>query len=337
MNYPIFTATGLGLKSHTIHPSVVYVPNGWNGHTYWMAETPMPPFRCKPYRDRYELPTILFSDDGLSWQSVSNNPIDNLTDAQIVDKAYLSDTHLILVNNRLECYYRLCEHQDKHTIIYRKTSTDGYHWSERETIADNKDKDIFGKEIISPAIVCRADKYQMFYVDDMPGHIERGIRMAESNDNIRWGISRKVSLTSRDLEYSGTEPSKPWHIDVQFYNNQYHLLIYDFERHLTYWVSNDGLHFIFIQKILEPSHKKGDFFSNGLYRGCMIWKNGQMSVYFSAIKGYSCIGLLQVNKNQSVTILDGCHGKEKIWHWGRVLYAPIHHIYRYLCKKLHLL
>ena len=24
------------------HPSVVYIPGGWNGYAYWMAETPYP-------------------------------------------------------------------------------------------------------------------------------------------------------------------------------------------------------------------------------------------------------------------------------------------------------
>ena len=48
------------------HPSVLFFPTGWCGHRYWMVETPYP-IGGKPYRDRWEIPLIHTSEDGLNW------------------------------------------------------------------------------------------------------------------------------------------------------------------------------------------------------------------------------------------------------------------------------
>src|SRR5699024_10013244 len=45
-----------------VHPSVLYFPDGWNGHRYWMAYTPY-----AGGTDGREDPCIAYSDDGTNW------------------------------------------------------------------------------------------------------------------------------------------------------------------------------------------------------------------------------------------------------------------------------
>lgn len=101
------------LQPHPWHPSVVYIPEGWNGHKYWMAQTPFPPADVKPYRDRYELPCIHYSDDGIKWNPIISNPIEDLMPEEIEAHNYYSDPHLVLRDGVLECYYRYTMLQNK--------------------------------------------------------------------------------------------------------------------------------------------------------------------------------------------------------------------------------
>ena len=134
MKTPIDIEIPMSLPQHPWHPSVVYVQEGWNGHMCWMAQTPYPPFHVAPYKDRWELPCILYSNDGVRWKSIETNPIDNLTEEQIASHSYHSDPHLVMKEGVLYCYYRLMENHDARTTIIRKKSRDGVKWSEREII-----------------------------------------------------------------------------------------------------------------------------------------------------------------------------------------------------------
>ncbi len=70
------------------HPSVLFFENGFEGYKYWMAESPYPIRSILPYRDRWETPCIHFSNDGKKWESIKDNPIDDLTEEEIKNKYY---------------------------------------------------------------------------------------------------------------------------------------------------------------------------------------------------------------------------------------------------------
>ena len=112
------------------HPSVVYIPDYFSGHKWWMTQSPYHPrVKLKPYRARWELPCVHYSDDGILWKSIVNNPVDDLTKQQIADENYLSDPHLVYKDGVLELYYRLTLLADKQiqgnkTVLYKKTSAD---------------------------------------------------------------------------------------------------------------------------------------------------------------------------------------------------------------------
>ena len=301
MKTPIDIEIPKTLPQHPWHPSVVYVPEGWNGHRFWMAQTPYPPFQVAPYKDRWELPCIHYSNDGLHWKSIEANPIDDLTKEQIANKCYFSDTHLLLRDNRLECFYRFVEEPKKRTIIYKKVSLDGIHWkNEGEWRIESGD-------VISPAFIWTGKEYCCWYVDDTFTNLKRKIRYAKSVDGIAWTQGVECSLDRENIW--------PWHIDVQYCDGKYQLLVFDVDHQLlVMFQSEDGIRFVYQKELLRTSGRAFDFYNRSLYRACSVRVGEHNRVYFSASNTrQSYIGVLQTSLDfQATEILSPLHGCKKI-------------------------
>lgn len=84
---------------HVLHPSIVYIPNGWNGYTYWCAYTPYPDSDSE-----YENPCVAASNDGNTWVAKGSQPLV----ASPTGAAYNSDTDLYYdeTGNQLVLVYR---------------------------------------------------------------------------------------------------------------------------------------------------------------------------------------------------------------------------------------
>ena len=330
MNAPIDIEIPKGLPSHPWHPSVVYAEEGWNGHLWWMAETPYPPFDMEPYKDRWELPCIHYSDDGKHWKS-AGAPIDDLTDAQIASHSYHSDPHLELKGGVMFCYYRLMEDHDAKTTIIRKQSTDGEHWSEREIIELKIEDWRLKKEVISPAIVWTGEKWRMYYVDDTFTNLARGIQMAESEDGVHFENKGSV-WTQQEV--------KPWHIDVQLIDGTYYLLVHDVDnRTLTLFDSEDGVIWGNRKELLKASKRITDYWSQQLYRACLVKANNQMQVFFSATDGMaSYIGLMVQNEQGGLDIIDCLSGNEKaafvICFWWHRCIQFVNRVVHFIEKRI---
>lgn len=324
MTTPISISFPASMPCHPWHPSVVYLEEGWNGHRYWMAETPFPPFDVKPYKDRWELPCIHFSDDGVHWES-AGVPIDDLTEEQIASHSYHSDPHLVMKDGVLYCYYRLMEDHDARTTIIRKSSKDGVNWSEREIIQ------VPGREIISPAIVWTGAKWRMYYVDDTYTNLKRGIQMAESEDGVHFENNGSI-WEPQDV--------KPWHIDVQLIDGQYYLLVHDVDnKTLTLYDSKDGVKWHNGKELLKASKRLYDFWSNMLYRACIVKENNELHVYFSASDGMaSYIGKMKQNEQGEFDIVDCLSGTEKaafvIRFWWRRGVQFIQRVIHFIEKRI---
>ena len=303
MQLPIVIHNTSNMPLYFWHPSVVYNPEGFGGHKWWMAQSPYhPAVELRPYRARWELPCIHYSDDGIIWKSIAMNPIDDLSEEQLLEQDYLSDPHLIYKDGMLELYYRLTLLRDKQlignkTLLFKKLSTDGVNWSERVVVADlrkNEDIEVWGEQIISQTIVWTGKEYICWYVDGSGYKKDRGIKVAISKDGVSWQKAKQCILK----DYQDT----PWHIDVQQYDNMYHMLCYgDSQGVLTHLTSEDGEIWRYAGDILEPSHNWKDFYSERLYRACSIRVNDMFYVYFSAAsKHRSYIGLLQTSDWQNI-------------------------------------
>lgn len=258
------------------HPSVLYFEKGWNGYKYWMTETPFSP-NSKPYRDRNECPSIHVSNDGITWSEIITNPIDNLTEKEVEEFDYFSDPHLVFAHNRIECWYRFTHRAGikenfNNLQLVRRVCEDGINWGEREVLVNQatNEGDSLGNMVVSPSILYQNGKYRMWYVNS-ESRTYRELSYSESTDGKSWMPQRKCILQGSD--------NTPWHIDVNFIEGKYYLINYDFNN-LTLWESNDGLKFKYINKILEPS-VTGSFYSEGLYRACIL-KDTELKIYFSS-------------------------------------------------------
>jgi hypothetical protein len=204
------------------HPSVVYVADGWNGYTYWMAFTPFP---ASPR----ENPSIVASNDGVNWEVPEGltNPIASLADAVSAGYDYWADTEMVLDGDTMVLYFKGTDTGVANEYV-RTTSTDGITWTELAVVVTDAG--------VSPSIVIESDgSYTMFEVDD-------NIARRTSADGITW--------TSATL---GTRPTLPspyglWHLAVeQDANGVYHALATasvptgTAPYRLFYWASTDGL------------------------------------------------------------------------------------------------
>ena len=292
MHNPLKISNTSTLPRYFWHPSVVYVPEGLGGHKWWMAQTPFPPCEFKPYRDRYELPCVHYSDDGVQWFAIEGNPVDDITPEQEKNMDFMSDPHLIYKDRCLEIVYRLSmriTYDETETILIRKTSKDGVHWSERQIIADLRkpeDKAIWGEQIISQSMIWTGKEYLCWYVDGSWFKKNRGVKLVQSKDGENWDKAEICTL--------GDYKEKPWHIDVQKVEGVYHMLCYHYEtdvlRHLT---SKDGHNWEFDTQVLTHAKSLLSFYSSKIYRSCMVAIDKEYYIYFSGATSYrSYIGLI---------------------------------------------
>lgn len=316
MHTPLVIKYTKNVKSFPWHPSIVYVEEGWNGHKWWMAESPLPPMDMEPYRDRWELPCIHYSDDGVYWNTISNNPIDDIDEEMILAHNYLSDPHLVMRDSILECWYRLSllnnrTIENNKTILLKKISVDGVNWSERIVVADlrnENDKQKWGSQIISQSLIWADNHYMCWYVD-RSGYLNgRKIRYISSMDSVNWEESKECVLCGPLID--------PWHIDVQKINGYYQMIIYDLNE-LTWWESKDGLNFSFVSWVLCPTRKfPYTFYADGLYRACIVYvkKMNTYHVFFSGKLGkHSYIGLLKTEDRKCFYPQNGV--KSPFWFW----------------------
>lgn len=286
------------------HPSVIYRKSGFGGHCYWMAQTPYPTIDIFPYRDRYEVPCVYYSDNGIKWIPV-NNPLDDLSESEIEDKCYFSDPHLVEHDGCLEIYYRFSDREGT-VVIYKRTSQDGWIWSDRIVVADLHDEEtcrIWGKNIISPAVLwTQGIGYECWYIDDTYKEISRHVRYATSKDGVHWEFS-KVCVVYGDIA--------PWHIDVQRIDGELNMLIYDVNAEkLDWYIGRTTTQWHYFRSLLRPSGKRGDFYETGLYRACLVKVGHVYNIYFSAHnKEQSAIGLLRTEDRKHFKI---CSGQS--WH-----------------------
>lgn len=300
--YIFFCKGGLKIKTpdgydEPYHPSVLYFENSWNGWKYWMAFTPMP-HSAEPYPDRWENPCVVVSKDGIRWEYPDGKvqPLEDLSDIQIKNKNYYSDTHLVFNEdkNRLELFFRLNEGEDCGIIrIFRKCSYDGIAWSEKELLTSENDE-VISLKAVSPAVIYENGRYSMWFVADEGA--KGPVYIASSEDGLFWGDIKKCELKGRFVE--------PWHIDCKHIDGCYKLLVYDQNNELTLWKSTDGRSFDFEGLLLKPSRQAGSFYNRGLYRSCLVNTKDGIKMYFSAFDGEkNGFGIASVNKTGKASVV----------------------------------
>lgn len=270
------------LKNHlgniqNVHPKVLYIPDGFGGHEYWMAYTPYP-----NSNDMYENPCVAYSDDGCNWTNISGNPIDYPN-----GNGYNSDTHLVYRadTGTLECWYRYvgpATQDPREETIYRQTTNDGVTWSAKEMLYSNVSGNY--AKLLSPSVIVENNKYCMWVVNGDNGSVIDYYE-APISDVTQMAKVRTLTFTITDNGIS----VKPWHIDVIKDGNTYVMLIMC--RNGTS-ISNNACS-LFIATSLDnvtysnPVKVVGgaDNWDKYMYRSSIVKVNDIYRIYYSATKG----------------------------------------------------
>ena len=189
----------------TVHPDVLYVPEGFGKESkkYLMTLTPLP-----NGTEYFENPEFLVSNEGLNWSlpKRGKSPVVDFPDDWV---GYNSDPSLLLDGGILHMFYRAVEDRGRATRVTIKhiSTSDGVAWSSADSLISsarkhNKDTAV----LMSPTILKLADSYRMWLVSSSDSHLK--VFLYESSDLLTWREREEVS-------FGGLEDGvEPWHLDV---------------------------------------------------------------------------------------------------------------------------
>lgn len=188
------------------HPSIIHVPDGWNGYEYWMAFTPYP-----TGLERHEDPNIVCSHDGNTW--VVPDGLTNPLDDQLGrPNPYNSDTHLTWgPNGEMVCSWRMVDRPNGgQNVIKWSWSTNGSDWTTPVEIF-RAPLEAEYSTFVSQAIFWQNDKWRMY-----------GISTRPNPNQLIYFETTELSPTTEDWQNftvcttSPVQPSRDWwHFDIQ--------------------------------------------------------------------------------------------------------------------------
>lgn len=166
----------------------------------------------------------------------------------------------------------------------------------------NSDSVGLGSTIVSPAVVFLDNQYLMWYVDvedPRPG-THRTVAFSTSDNGMQWQDKIHCNMIGHYVS--------PWHIDVQFIDNVYYMVVYDLTD-ISLWKSDNMLDFNYIKTLLSPSEMIGSFY-NGLYRASLVKADDKYRLYFSANDAESTyIGLMEGDSVENMEIVSYNNGR----------------------------
>lgn len=262
LDIPTYDGTG-----KLTHPSVLYFGDGWNGHKFWMAMTPLD-------STEVENPSIVVSDDGEEWFEPTGitNPLDFPDEDN-----YMSDPELVYIRegNKLRCYYRENVREGNNRLFF-KESSDGVNWGEREECTFETYRDP-----LSPSIIQMSSSRWLMWVGKtgfMPY-----LYLYESSDGKNWGDWVKCHSNVDDIldfwhpevrmhggEFIMTCPSSPQNRNFKGNGNTH--------KDLYFGTSTDGVNWT-IDTV--PFLRRDDQWDLTLYRSSLVFANGKALLYAS--------------------------------------------------------
>lgn len=297
---PLFIADTFGLNQ-PLHPTVEYFPDGFNGYKYVMVQTPFPQSANTVYKDRYECPTIHYSNDGISW--TAGILIDDLTPAEIENRDYFSDPELLWnpQTSQLELWYRITRGTaGSPTDILRRIINANGTFGTRETLITAAQMD-GTHHVRSPALLFEDGKYKMWFT----GYSGGNVGYAETTDptNFASWTWQAVSL--------GSGATNCWHLDVVNVGGTYYLFnnttganAFD----LQLYSGSTETAFAKVKDILNKTLNPADFYGEVVYRASALVVDGVHNVYVSgwnASGGVSSIGLMRGESFEALKLVDG--------------------------------
>lgn len=278
-------------KQSQTHPSIVYSPDKFGGHEFWLATTPYPSSvgcfenPCIYYADFTSdgKPPVVFTPisggtaNGL--YTITNNPITKITE----NTATNSDCDIVIKDSVMYMISR--DNVQNHKPFVQK-SENGFAW----TVRDANPLWTESPEKVSPSIVVDDNN---IYVYSITGNVGNYYWNKNLNRGYFGGITRHVGTTLDnggnlvyDLKinlYGARTKIAPWHLDVVKHDTKWYMVYCaknrnrEIDRLYTYLaVSDDGVNFYaYAQPLLDYC---------SMYRPTIcIDENNNLIVYFSTV------------------------------------------------------
>ncbi|HAR85223.1 MAG TPA: hypothetical protein DCR69_05790 [Clostridium sp.] len=274
---PLVTPTYDG-SNQAVHPDVLYTQNGWNGYKYLMGLTPYP-----NGNDDYENPQILVSNDGSNFNYLkdSKNPLDIPKD--VANGGHYSDINICLVDDILEVYFRYnppCSN-NKNTdnctnMVYVMKSKDGIRWSDKELVLA---PDTFNKkyDYVSPIIIYDKGVYKIWF-----SNYSSDLYYTETNDFKNFKDIQVCKFQDKISTFH------LWHHDLIKTDLGYEIVINGYNNNeagnqgLYYAVSKDGVNFLPMKNLFNPSEGEESFDNSTLYKSSLVRLKNRYLLYYSA-------------------------------------------------------
>ncbi|MEO5376756.1 MAG: hypothetical protein H7832_03070 [Magnetococcus sp. DMHC-6] len=253
-------------SNQATHPDVVCFANPWHGFRYWMVMTPY------PFLDEtLENPSVLVSNDGISWQVPVGgmNPL-----VATPEKGFHADPDMIYhpQTDGLWIYYL---HTLRGEVQYLKRicSQDGLVWTPPETILT-----LPYQKIRSPAlVVVPGGGLCMWSVNVTDGAV---LEMRDSSNGVEWSSPQEVQFCQ-----PGYMPS---HLDVVWdsVESKYGMVAQCIRPqggpNLLFWAeSGDGVAWRTGRCPLLGVGKAPDWAKQTLYRSTFVWEKKHVRLWYS--------------------------------------------------------
>lgn len=234
-------------SSCAMHPSVLYIPNGWNGYRWLMAYTTIP-VKDKRANFDFEIPAFAVSNDGETWHpfidSFSTSPTYDsmigpvVTRWNYLDCAALADPDIMVDADGVLWMYYIVGYWDASFIRQGAAyTTDGLTWN---TISPDGDT-LFvvdttlgsGQGYRSISAVLGPDRtYDLFLLKSFDVARD-SVRLMHYQSDYPCSLFTLVDTTGGISFTTGgdAEGRKPWHMDVIKRGTDEYILVANFTMH----------------------------------------------------------------------------------------------------------
>ena len=313
---PLFIADTFGFNQ-PLHPTVEYFKNGFNGYKYVMVQTPYPQSANTIYKDRFECPTIHYSNDKINW--TAGKLVDDLTEEEIVAKSYMSDPELVWNKDtlKLELWYRITHVASRSTegttigtqLLRKIVNSDGTFGSREVLMTEAEMQATTAQMIRSMAILYEEGIYKMWFTGMNGGNVGYGETTTPAIST-SWVFSQ-VTMTGKT--------TNTWHLDVV--RDGVNIWFIDcttlFDLDLFKWVSNTQ--FTRIKRILSRTNNDKDYYGKVVYRSSGLIVDGIFSLFISGWNNkFASIGLMEGDSFENLKHVDGGYIRQDIRVGGNI-------------------
>jgi hypothetical protein len=258
-------------SGQAMHPSIALFTSPWHGYRYWMSMTP---FTGQDYT--VENPSILVSQDGISWQVP-----DGLTNPVAPNEyRHLMDSELYYDNASDQLWLYYMKGTDNGAILLFRKSSDGIHWSAEQVLIQGP-----YDTMVSPAVEKVDGIYRLWTVNPQGKGIVNLVEYRTSTDGINWTSPQIVNLNQFGVQV--------WHIEIKWIESkkEYWAIYAGYlngsnSGHTSLYIakSSDGLNWTtFMRPALAPG-PTGAWDSQQIYRTTFLYDPASdlLRVWYSA-------------------------------------------------------